>query len=91
MWSIFSRRTFKKLGAKAFSTNVKTVTVTGGAGQIAYSLLFRIASGAFLGPSQRIRLQILDLPMMQDSLKGVQMELHDCAFQTLDEVIVTDY
>lgn len=80
----------QKAGAGAMSSEVKRVTVTGGAGQIAYSLLLRIASGAFLGPNQRIKLQILDLPFMQDSLKGVQMELHDCAFETLDEVIVTD-
>ena len=79
-----------KLGAKTLSSDVKNVTVTGGAGQIAYSLLLRIASGAFLGPDQRIRLQILDLPFMQDNLKGVQMELHDCGFPTLDEVVVTD-
>jgi malate dehydrogenase len=96
MLSKFTLKTTKKVCARAFSTDfsddVKTVTVTGGAGQIAYSLLFRIASGSFLGPNQRIRLQILDLPFMQEVLKGVQMELHDCAFPVLDEVIVTgDY
>lgn len=80
----------RKFGTRALSSDVKNVTVTGGAGQISYSLLFRIASGAFLGPNQRIRLQILDLPFMQQSLTGVQMELHDCAFPTLDEVIITD-
>ena len=90
MFSKYTYRSMKKFGAKSFSSAVKTVTVTGGAGQIAYSLLFRIASGAFLGPDTRIRLKILDLPFMQEVLKGVQMELHDCAFPTLEEVIITD-
>lgn len=90
MFSKLSGKIFKKMSTRSFSSDVKRVTVTGGAGQISYSLLLRIASGAFLGPNQRIRLQILDLPFMQDSLRGVQMELHDCAFPTLDEVIVTD-
>lgn len=90
MFSKVSQKMTKKVSARAFSSEVKTVTVTGGAGQIAYSLLLRIASGAFLGPDQRIKLQILDLPFMQDSLRGVQMELHDCAFPTVDEVVITD-
>ena len=90
MFSKYTYRSMKKFGARTFSSGVKTVTVTGGAGQISYALLFRIASGAFLGPDTRIRLKILDLPFMQENLKGVQMELHDCAFPTLDEVIVTD-
>jgi len=90
MLSKLALRNTKKFGTRAFSSDVKRVTVTGGAGQISYSLLFRIASGAFLGPNQRIKLQILDLPFMQQSLKGVQMELHDCAFPTLDEVIITE-
>jgi malate dehydrogenase len=91
MLSKISQKGARKIGTRAFSTSdVKNVTVTGGAGNIAYALLFRIASGAFLGPKQKIRLQILDLPFMQDSLKGVEMELHDCAFPTLAEVVVTD-
>jgi len=90
MFSKVSHKVFRKLSTRALSTDVKNVTVTGGAGQIAYSLLLRIASGAFLGPDQRIRLKILDLPFMKDSLRGVQMELHDCAFPTVEEVIVTD-
>lgn len=87
--SVFQKG-LKSVRAAELSSDVKRVTVTGGAGQIAYSLLLRIASGAFLGPNQRIRLQILDLPFMQDNLRGVQMELHDCGFQTLDEVVITD-
>jgi malate dehydrogenase len=90
MFSSLGKRGLRKFGARAFSSEVKNVTVTGGAGQIAYSLLFRIASGQFLGPNQRVRLQILDLPFMQDNLRGVQMELHDCAFPTLEEVVITD-
>jgi malate dehydrogenase len=65
------------------------VAVTGGAGQIAYSLLFRIASGSFLGPDQPIILHVIDLPMMDEVLKGVQAELHDCAFPLLHDVVIT--
>jgi malate dehydrogenase len=58
------------------------VAVTGAAGQIGYSLLFRIASGQMLGPDQPVILQLLELPMdkAQAALKGVMMELEDCAF-----------
>lgn len=67
----------------------KKVVVTGGAGNISYALLFRIASGQFLGPHQPIDLHILDLPFAKDSLTGVEMELHDCAFKTLNKVVAT--
>lgn len=90
MFTNLSFRGARKFMTRAFSSDVKKVTVTGGAGQISYSLLFRIASGAFLGPNQKVKLQILDLPFMQDSLRGVEMELHDCAFPLLDEVEYTD-
>jgi malate dehydrogenase len=73
----------------ATSGKPKRVVVTGAAGQISYSILFRIASGQFLGPNQKIILHMLDLPMMEDALKGVQAELHDCAFPLLDDVITT--
>ena len=63
--------------------------MTGGTGNISYSLLFRIASGQFLGPDQPVILHILDLPFAADALKGVKMELDDCAFPTLQEVITT--
>ena len=61
------------------------VAVTGAAGQIGYSLLFRIASGALLGPDQPVILQLLELPIdkVQAALKGVMMELEDCAFPLL--------
>jgi malate dehydrogenase len=65
---------------------VKKVAVTGAAGQIAYSLLFRIAHGDFLGPDQPIELHLLDLPMNDEVLKGTKMELDDCVFPLLKKV-----
>jgi len=65
----------------------KRVAITGAAGNIAYSVLFRIASGAFLGPNQRVILHLVDLPFMAKALTGVQAELHDCAFPLLDEAV----
>ena len=65
------------------------VAVTGAAGQIGYALLFRLASGQALGPETRIRLQLLELPAAIGALEGVRMELDDCAFPLLDEVVVT--
>ena len=61
------------------------VAVTGAAGQIGYALLFRIASGAMLGPDQPVILQLLEIPdeKAQNALKGVMMELEDCAFPLL--------
>jgi malate dehydrogenase len=61
------------------------VAVTGAAGQIGYALLFRIASGAMLGPDQPVILQLLEIPdeKAQNALKGVMMELQDCAFPLL--------
>jgi malate dehydrogenase len=66
------------------------VAVTGAAGQIGYSLLFRIASGEMLGKDQPVILQLLDLPQAQKPLQGVIMELDDCAFPLLAGVIATD-
>jgi malate dehydrogenase len=68
------------------------VAVTGAAGQIGYSLVFRIASGEMLGPDQPVILQMLELPMekAQAALKGVMMELDDCAFPLLAGMIGTD-
>lgn len=65
------------------------VAVTGGAGQIAYSLLFRIASGEMLGFDQPLELRILELPAMIDQLRGVEMELDDCAFPLLKKVHIS--
>jgi malate dehydrogenase len=66
------------------------VAITGAAGQIGYSLLFRIASGDMLGREQPIILQLLDIPQAQQALRGVAMELEDCAFANLQQVIITD-
>ncbi len=66
------------------------VTVTGAAGQIGYSLLFRIASGSMLGPQQPVILQLLEIPGAMDALRGVAMELDDCAFELLSDVVITD-
>jgi malate dehydrogenase len=66
------------------------IAVTGAAGQIGYSLLFRIASGEMLGKDQPIILQLLDLPQAQKSLQGVIMELDDCAFPLLTGIVATD-
>lgn len=66
-----------------------TVTVTGAGGQIGYALLFRIASGAMLGPDTPVRLQLLEIPAGQKAAEGTALELQDCAFPTLDSVTVT--
>lgn len=65
---------------------IKRVAVTGGAGQIAYNLLFRIASGEMLGNDQPIALHILEIPEALKSLEGIKMELEDCAFPLLKEI-----
>ena len=65
---------------------MKHVAVTGGAGQIAYSLLFRLASGDAFGPDEPISLHIRDIPEAQGALEGVAMELEDCAFPLLQEI-----
>ncbi len=66
------------------------VAVTGAAGQICYSLLFRIANGDVYGKDQPVILQLLDLPQAQNAVKGVVMELEDCAFPLLAGVVITD-
>ncbi len=66
------------------------VTITGAAGQIGYATLFRIANGDMLGHEQPVILQLLDLPQAQTMLQGVMMELEDCAFPLLQQVIITD-
>jgi malate dehydrogenase len=66
------------------------VAVTGAAGQIGYSLLFRIASGDMLGKDQPVILQLLEIPQAVGALKGVVMELEDCAFPLLAGIVATD-
>ncbi|MDO4243661.1 MAG: malate dehydrogenase [Actinomyces sp.] len=66
------------------------VTVTGAAGNIGYALLFRIASGALLGPDQRINLRLLEIPQAVKAAEGTAMELFDAAFPTLGSVDIFD-
>ena len=66
------------------------VAVTGGAGQIAYSLLFRIASGEMLGADQPVSLQLLEITPALLALSGVVMELRDCAYPLVQGIVVTD-
>ena len=66
------------------------VAVTGAAGQICYSLLFRIANGDMLGKDQPVILQLLDITPSIPAVHGVVMELQDCAFPLLTSVVVTD-
>ncbi|WP_353647524.1 malate dehydrogenase [Nakamurella sp. A5-74] len=71
------------------STPVK-VTVTGAAGQIGYSLLFRIASGAMLGPDTKVELNLLEITPALKAAEGTAMELDDCAFPLLSGINITD-
>ncbi len=71
-------------------TSPVRITVTGAAGQISYSLLFRIAAGEVLGPNQPVILQMLEITPALDALKGVAMELEDCAFPLLEGMTCTD-
>ena len=66
------------------------VAITGAAGQIGYQLSFRIASGQLFGPDQPVNLQLIEIPPAMDALRGVAMELDDCAFDALDGVELTD-
>lgn len=66
------------------------VAVTGAAGQISYSLLFRIASGQMLGEDQPVILQLLEIPPAMEALGGVVMELDDCAFPLVEQITATD-
>ena len=66
------------------------VAVTGAAGQISYSLLFRIAGGEMLGKDQPVILQLLEITPALDALKGVAMELEDCAFPLVHDIVQTD-
>ncbi|MBS0615924.1 MAG: malate dehydrogenase [Verrucomicrobia bacterium] len=68
------------------SQKIKRIGITGAAGQIAYSLLFKLASGDLLGPQQPIALHLLEVPEAEGPLKGTVMELEDCAFPLLSEV-----
>jgi malate dehydrogenase len=66
------------------------IAVTGSAGQIGYALLFRIAAGDMLGPDQPVILQLIEVPQAMKALEGVVMELRDCAFPLLADIVTTD-
>ncbi|MDJ0832276.1 MAG: malate dehydrogenase [Gammaproteobacteria bacterium] len=66
------------------------VTITGAAGNIGYALAFRVASGEMFGPDQPVILRLHEIPQAQASLKGVGMELEDCAFPLLHDIVLTD-
>ncbi|WP_222105030.1 malate dehydrogenase [Halomonas sp. SH5A2] len=66
------------------------IAITGGAGQISYSLIFRIAAGDMLGPDQPVILQLLEIPPAMDALTGVVMEVNDCAFPLVQDIVATD-
>ena len=70
-------------------TNRVKVAVTGAAGQIGYALLFRLASGQVFGPNTIVDLNLLELEVALPALNGVVMELDDCAFSTLGNVVTT--
>ncbi len=65
------------------------IAVTGAAGQIGYSLLYRIASGALFGPEQPVALNLIEIPPAMDALQGTVMELDDCAFPLLTDIVAT--
>jgi malate dehydrogenase len=67
----------------------KTVTVTGAAGAIGYSILFRIASGQLLGPDEKVRLRLLEIEPALKAAEGTAMELVDCAFPLLEAIDIT--
>ena len=70
--------------------NVVRVAVTGAAGQVAYAMLGRLASGEVFGPNQKIALQLLEITPALGALEGVAMELEDCSFPTLANIVATD-
>jgi malate dehydrogenase len=70
--------------------NAIRVAVTGAAGQVAYAMLGRLASGDVFGPGQKVILQLLEIPQAMPALEGVAMELDDCSFPTLQDMVLTD-
>ena len=71
-------------------SNPVRVTVTGAAGQIGYSIVFRIASGQLLGAGQQLTLSLLEIPQAMGALEGVAMELIDCAFPLVSSIELHD-
>jgi len=70
--------------------NPVNVAITGAAGQIGYALAFRVASGQMLGPDQPVNLHLLEITAALGALRGVAMELEDCAFPTLNRIVTSD-
>ena len=66
------------------------ITITGAAGNIGYAMLFRVAAGDMLGPDQPVVLRLLEVPQAMKALTGVGMELEDCAFPLLHDIVLTD-
>src|SRR4029077_18732722 len=87
--SILTRTPTRNPGDEPVSNPVR-VTVTGAAGQIGYSIVFRIASGQLLGPEQPLSLRLLEIPQAMGALEGVAMELVDCAFPLLTAIDLHD-
>src|SRR5438045_1383478 len=75
---------------KRVMANAIRVAVTGAAGQVAYAMLGRLASGEVFGPNQKIILQLLEIPQAMGALEGVAMELDDCSLPALQDVVLTD-
>jgi malate dehydrogenase len=71
-------------------SNTIRVAVTGAAGQVAYAMLGRLASGEVFGPQTKVVLQLLEIPQAMPALEGVAMELEDCSFATLQDMVLTD-
>jgi malate dehydrogenase len=71
-------------------SDIVKIAVTGAAGQIGYAMLFRLASGEVFGPNTKVALHLLEITPVLKALEGVVMELDDCAFSLLDNVVVTD-
>src|SRR5262249_42027305 len=80
----------KSLLEEVKMSDVIRVAVTGAAGQVAYSMLGRLASGEVFGTNRKIVLQLLEIPQAMTALEGVAMELDDCSFPTLADMVVTD-
>ena len=68
----------------------KNISITGAAGNIAYSLIFRILSKLPFNATDKINLRLLDIPESQNSLKGLKFEIEDCAFESLGDLVTTD-
>jgi malate dehydrogenase len=88
--SVLNPEIYTEKGFFIMAKSPVRVAVTGAAGQISYSLLFRIASGEMLGKDQPVILQLLEITPALEALKGAVMELEDCAFPLLQGVVQTD-